>query len=68
MIDMPYSVGSVVVKNDDDTFSVFLNSRHSYEKNMIDLKHELRHIKSGHVGNCVDVQSIEYETHKKDVR
>ncbi len=67
MIDMPHSVGSVVVKNEDDTFSIFLNSRQSHEKNMIDLKHEIRHIESGHVGNCVDVQNTEYETHKKDV-
>lgn len=67
-MDMPYSIGSVVVSNDDGTYSIFLNSRQCYEKNKCDLKHELMHIKNGDVGNCIDVQNIEYKTHKKDVK
>ena len=54
-----WSVGGMVMPNDDGTFSVYLNARLSLERQRQALKHELEHISNGDFYNDRPIESIE---------
>lgn len=58
-VDMPYSVTSNVVENEDGSYSIYINSRMSYEKQIEGYEHELKHIMNNDLEYCGDVQYTE---------
>lgn len=62
VILMDMTVNEVVTENEDGSYTIFINSRLNYEKQMKSYLHAMRHI----VGDDFrkdDVQSIEYLAH-----
>ena len=47
-IDLPCKVDGVTIPNDDGTFDIYINSRHSVEHQAESLEHELEHIMRNH--------------------
>lgn len=43
-LDMPGRTKAVCTQNDDYSYTIFLNSRLSYEQNLKSFKHEIKHI------------------------
>lgn len=64
-VDMPCSISSNVVDNGDGSYTLYLNSRLSYEKNIEGYLHELRHINNDDFNSFEDIQKIESRTHKE---
>ena len=64
-VDMPYTIVSNVVENGDGSYTLYLNSRLSYEKNMEGYLHELKHITNDDFNSFEDIQKIESRTHKE---
>ena len=62
LINMPAKIKSQITKNEDGSFSVFINAGLNYESRLEAYKHELRHIKQDDFDK-VDVQEIESEAH-----
>lgn len=63
-IDMPYSVRSNIVENNDGTYTLYLNNRLSYEDNLEGYKHELDHINYDDFNCDDDIQTIELNRHE----
>ena len=42
-IDFPTKVGACITPNEDDTYTIFINSRLSIQQQAKALKHELKH-------------------------
>ena len=61
--DMPVSIKSYVVSNSDFTYTIFLNSRHSREQNLISCEHEINHIINGDYEKKCSVDIIEINAH-----
>lgn len=61
--DMPTTVSGFVRENLDDSRTIVLNSRLSYEAQLRKYKHETRHLKRGDLDSLEDVQQIELEAH-----
>ena len=59
LIDLPESVSEMVTVNEDGSVSVFINARHSYEKQCESYQHALDHIKNGDFYSDLSVQEIE---------
>ena len=53
------SVGGMVMPNDDGTFSIYINSRLSRERQKQALRHELKHITDGDFWNDRPIEQIE---------
>lgn len=64
-IDLPCSVRSYVVANDDMTYTIVLNSRLSYQQNALSYAHECRHISNGDYEKKCSVDLIEIVAHKE---
>jgi len=62
LLDLPCSIRAFTKKK-DDVHTIILNARLSRETNMESLKHELEHIKYGHLDQEIDVQLVEYAFH-----
>lgn len=58
-IDLPYGVGGMTVKDSNDDYNVYLNSRLSGEQQVIAFEHELEHIKNGDFYTEEDVREKE---------
>lgn len=53
-----------VTKNDDDSFTIFINKNLIYEKQQKAFHHAMYHILHGHLENKdINVDDIEFETH-----
>ncbi len=64
LIDMPATTCACSTKNDDGTYSLFLNSSLPFEKQKEAAEHEVIHIESGHLDlRDENVDGIEYSTH-----
>lgn len=63
LIDMPPRVKGHTVKNEDDSYSVFINARISHEDRIKTYKHEIQHILEDDFKKC-NVEEIESRTHK----
>lgn len=44
LADLPTTIGGYVIKDMDDTYTIILNSKLSYERNLESYMHELSHI------------------------
>ena len=62
MINMDTKIKGFTSKNEDDSYSVFINSRLSHEQRMKAYAHELKHIENGDF-DMFDVQKIEFDSH-----
>lgn len=62
LIDFPGKGNEAVTKNEDDSYTIFLNARLSYEKQLEAYAHAIRHIKNGDFDK-EDVGAIEMEAH-----
>lgn len=63
LIDLPCSVRSYVVANDDMSYTIILNSRLSYQQNALSYAHECRHIANGDYEKKCSVDLIEITAH-----
>lgn len=62
IMDMDVMIPEQIVKNADDSYTIFINARHSYEKQLESYKHAIHHIESEDF-NKEDVQVIESVAH-----
>ena len=62
---MPCSISSNIVDNGDGSYTLYLNSRLSYEKNLEGYLHEMKHINNNDFNSFEDIQKIESRTHKR---
>ena len=62
VILMDMAVNEVVTENEDGSYTIFINSRLNYEKQMKAYLHAMKHI-TGDDFQKDDVQSIEYLAH-----
>ena len=62
ILDMDPMVAEQVVKNHDDSFTIFLNARLNYERRLEAYQHAIRHIENDDFYKT-DVQRIEAEAH-----
>lgn len=58
-VDMPCSVASNIVENPDGSFTLYLNSRMTYERNIKGYLHEIKHLKNDDLNNCYNIQHTE---------
>lgn len=63
-LNMEYGIHEQVTQNHDGSYTIFLNSRDSYEMNRFSYLHAMYHITNGDFEKY-DVQEIETEAHKK---
>lgn len=47
VIDLPYGVGGLTVKDSNDDYNIYLNARLSGDAQVVAFRHELDHIKNG---------------------
>lgn len=67
LYDMPSGIKSFVRHNPDDTFTIILNSRLSYESQRERYKHEIRHLLSCDFEKS-NADKIEAEAHRRTKR
>lgn len=61
--DLPTTIKALTVKNEDDTYTIIVNSRLSYEQQHKSFQHEINHIVNcDFEKDCADI--IEYNAHK----
>lgn len=46
-LDLPYGVKGVTVKDENDDYNIYINSRYSKDEQVIAFRHELEHIRRG---------------------
>lgn len=62
LIDFPVcSCGGIVMLNEDETYTILLNSRLSHQQNIDSLRHELNHISHDDFHRSVSVAQMERE-------
>lgn len=66
LVDMPSRIGATVVPNEDGTYTVYINSRLSAEKQRESYMHELIHINGGDIYKNMSVNEIELAARKGD--
>ena len=64
MIDLPVTVKAFVHRNDDDSYTIILNSRLCREQNVRSYLHELQHIDNADLGSFETADSLEYKRHE----
>lgn len=65
-LDMPCKIGATVILEYDGTYSVYLNSRLTFERQKQSLIHEIRHIKNDDFFSTLSATEIENILHKDD--
>lgn len=63
LLDMDTKIPEQLVKNDDDSYTIFLNAKLSQERRLKSYYHALTHIKQ-HDFEKESVQEIEAKAHK----
>lgn len=63
-VDMPCSVASNIVENPDGSYTIYLNSRMTHERNIKGYLHEIKHLSSNDLNECSNVQEIELNARK----
>lgn len=58
-VNLPNEIGGMVTPNEDCTFSIYLNARHTPEQQKESLKHELKHITEDDFYNDRSIEDIE---------
>ena len=64
MVDLPVTVKAFVHRNDDDSYTIILNSRLCREQNVKSYLHELQHIDNADLESFETDDSIEYRRHE----
>lgn len=64
LADMPTRIRSYVVRCNGDTYTIVLNSKLSYEQNVVSYKHELQHIANNDFNKTNNVNFIEIHAHE----
>lgn len=68
VIDMDVMIPEQVVKNQDGSYTIFLNARYSREYNLRSYQHAIEHINNGDFDReCGDVQVIEAAAHEMPI-
>ncbi len=62
--DMPHRIKALARKNEDDTYTIVLNARHTREQNLKSYEHEMRHIVRNHFSMEDQVGLIEIEARR----
>ncbi len=62
-LDMDTKIPEHLVKNDDDSYTIFLNARLNQESRLKSYCHALQHIKDNDFNND-NVQAIECKSHR----
>lgn len=62
-LELPTTVRSFVVVNNDMTYTVILNSKLNHEQNILSYQHELDHILRGDYEKKCSVDFIEINAH-----
>ncbi len=60
-VDFPLGVKGVVVLNDDESYSIYINSNVSEDEQARALRHELAHIRLDHFHQDRPIQELEAE-------
>lgn len=61
--DMPATIKAYTVCNQDDTYTIILNSRLCYEQQLYSYYHEMRHIENGDYCKNSNADIIEMFAH-----
>ena len=64
MVDLPVSVKAFVHRNDDDSYTIILNSRLCREQNVSSYLHELQHFDNADLESFETADSLEYKRHE----
>lgn len=62
--DLPTQIKALTVKNRDDSYTVILNSRLSYEQQRQSFLHELQHITNCDFEKDCSIDELEFKLHK----
>ncbi len=65
LMDMPIGIEEQVTQNADGSYTVFLNSRYTYEHHVDCLHHALGHVQNRDFEK-LDVQTVEAEAHRRE--
>lgn len=60
-LDMPCSIDSNIVENPDGTFTIYLNSRMTRERNIEGYLHEMIHLCNGDLTGTSNIHDVENE-------
>lgn len=63
LLDLPGTTKALIVENEDDSFTIILNSRLCYEVLKESYEHEIKHIENSDFEGF-DVDVIEYISHE----
>lgn len=63
LADMPCSIAAYTIANADMSYTVVLNSRLNYERQLLAYHHELKHIENGDYDKRCSVDLIEFYAH-----
>ena len=61
--NMPTTIRSYVIPNQDGSYAIVLNSKLSHEQNVKSYNHEIEHILNGDYEKKCDVDIIEFNAH-----
>lgn len=64
--NLPTTLKALVVENEDDTYTIFLNSRLTYEQQCNSYKHEIDHIKKKDFEKDCNVSELEFDAHRRN--
>lgn len=63
LADMPGSIGGYTICNPDTTYTIVLNARLSYERQLLAYHHEMKHIENGDYAKRCSADLIECYAH-----
>lgn len=63
LADLPCSIAAYTIANADMSYTVVLNSRLNYERQLLAYHHELKHIENGDYDKRCSVDLIEFYAH-----
>ena len=63
LVDLPHKIHGFSTKNDDDSFTILINSRLSNEMQIEAYNHEIAHITNSDFDSCCNVNELESDRH-----
>lgn len=64
--NLPTSVRALTTENSDGTYTIFINSRLSYEQQCNEYKHEIGHIGNYDFEKDCNVSELEFDAHRRN--
>lgn len=65
-LDMPCKIGATIILDEDSNYTIYVNSKLSFEKQRQSLLHELKHINNNDLFSNLSANDIEKLTHEDD--